>query len=124
MGLDAYIIVMDKVHVDEQGNILQFLEREEIAYWRKNWWLHNYMHQEYTETVNSYDTEFNCKALQLSEKLLLDCLKQMSKELYRQSMSFDTPEYILSTSDVAGLKIAIRYLRDNPKETLYYYGWY
>ena len=124
MGLDAYVVVIDEAHVDEQGNVLKFSEREDIAYWRKNWWLQKYMHQEYIETVNSYDTEFNCKALQLSEDLLMNCLNQMSEELYRQSMSFDTPEDILETSDIDELKKAIRYLRDNPKNTLYYYGWY
>ena len=124
MRLDAYILVIDEAHINEQGYILEFTERQEVAYWRNNWWLQKYMHQQYEETVNPYDPEFNCKALQLSEDLLMDCLNQMSKELYKQSISFGTPEDILETSDVDELKIAIYYLRDNPKNTIYYYGRY
>lgn len=124
MGLDSYMFTAD---VEKENSIIVVKEEKaEIAYWRKCWFLHQYLANIYLETIDNTDTEFNCTVMKVDLDILKDLHQAMSKEAYQQHLSLDEPHYsdIVDTNDINELKTAIKYLQNNPTETLYYTGWY
>lgn len=66
MGLDAYIFSLPReVESETDFNVDEHEEPEYIAYWRKNWELHQFLYSIYDEKGGL--GEFNCNRLALNE---------------------------------------------------------
>lgn len=124
MGLDCYMFT---AQVEKEDNIIvNKTTKQEVAYWRKCWFLQNYLAEIYNHTVDSTDTEFNCSVLELDLEMLLDLHREMCHEAHAQNLSFEQYEHYdrVSSEDIDELKRAIQFVKNNPEETLYYMGWY
>ncbi|OBX49460.1 hypothetical protein [Moraxella nonliquefaciens] len=125
MGLDSYIDVPEIIEFDDDGRVTNFISKKEIAYWRKCWFLHKYLANEYLE-IDPTEIEFNCVYIELTDSLLTGLHKAMCDEAYQQSLSFDEIEYydVVDTDDIDELKKAIKFKTENPETKIYYHGWY
>lgn len=121
MGLDCYMIAVPKDTEPKDNE-----EVTQIAYWRKNWFIHEYLANIYHEQIDPTDTEFNCCYMPLDLDLLHSLHHEMCEEAYSQMQSFDDIPYYdaVTTDDIDELKKAISYVKDNPNQSFYYYGWY
>lgn len=125
MGLDSYMFTAE-VEKDADGIIFSYSEKSEIGYWRKCWFIQEFLANEYHDTINPTDTDFNGTVMELNLDTLERLHFEMCKEANEQHSSFEEIEYydIVDTNDINGLKKVIKFLKENPLETVYYMGSY
>lgn len=124
MGLDAWIFSLPReVESETDFNVNEHEEPEYIAYWRKNWELHQFLYSIYDEKGGL--GEFNCNRLALNEDDL-DLLEIFFRDLdYKHNVdlgwsSIDEPtslEYDLVMLEEARVEI-------KKGHTVYYDSWW
>lgn len=126
MGLDCYVKTAENVTLDSSGKVLGLDVVDEIGYWRKCWVLHEFFANYYQENVDEGELGFNCVYMLLNLDILLKAHKNLCDVANEQHLSFDkVPDYdVVDTNDINTLKKCISYLKENPNQSLVYYGWY
>lgn len=124
MGLDSFMFTADVVK--ENGIIVIVLKKVEVGYWRRCWFIHEYLTSIYLDTVDHKDSDFNGITMELDLPILLGLHEAMCYEAYMQNLSFDEVEIYdeIDSSKINELKKVIKFVKDNPTETVYYAGRY
>lgn len=124
MGLDSYMFTAD---VQKENNIIVSKnEKEQLAYWRKCWFLHEHLTKIYQDTIDSEDIGFNCTTMELNLPMLMGLHQAMCDEAHSQNLSFEEVKHYdrVTSYEIDELKKVIKFIQENPTETVYYMGWY
>jgi hypothetical protein len=128
MGLDAFFWSTESENISGEVDFktsellyentsrekwVELFDIEEIAYWRKNWDLHEFLAGVYKEKGGEESGMFNCTNLLITEEILQE---YESRATYEDGMEWRQEE------DKKGFEAARKSMRDGYK--VFYNGWY
>lgn len=126
MGLDMYAYAIDKSDItgenpDAQTDICTNIIKPELAYWRKEYQLHDWMHDLY-DSKGGVSKEFNCNTVVLTTKDLNKLLSDLRDKniTWHSHYPDNTQQYVRSVKAfVKSAKLVIK----NGKIVIYYANW-
>lgn len=134
MGLDQFAY---KVKFDKKGNsilesIPEEVDREEIQYWRKNRFIHNWIEEnvyfpkakEVLDKIKEFDTVYvKLNEFDL-EQLKQDILSDKIKDYNMQGFFFGSQDYneVMKKEDLKFVENALKAIKEGYE--IYYYSWW